>query len=285
MGFNYGDFLLNFFPNYYQKRRFKRKVGYWPNTQNPTKIREILFKLKQESSIKDAKFVDKTQVGEIVQKLVKEHNLELGVPQLLGIYNTIDEIDFDTVNEECFIKANHSSGHTLFFNPKEYNLNSIKESTKDWLSIDYGKIKGEKCYSGVHPKIMLEKKLDCKLNEIPDDIKVHCFFGKPVIIQVLRRTKGYLERATFDVDWKKQNWFENEVLDVSLEQIPQEKVLENAKILSKDFKYVRIDFYNVDGKLYFGEYTFFPNSSHLKLSSDEVDIYLGEIYKQIESEL
>ena len=275
-------FFAGLSPVIYQKYRFYRNVGYWPNSKDPQHIREYLFKLKINSNNTYKDYVDKSKTGSIIKKIALENNMNLKVPEIVATYDNTQDIDFDNIREECFIKANHNSGMTMFYDPGSTTSKAVKQKIKNWLDEDYSFISGEKCYKDIQRKIIIEKPLVCSENRIPDDIKIHCFFGEPVIIQIIRRTKGFLERKTYNNLWEEQAWFKNENLEVNLDKIPKDELIEYSKILSKNFDYVRLDFYNINGTLYFGEYTFFPTSSHLPLLTKEIDLHLGHIYKELE---
>jgi len=274
--------LSKYFPMFYQKYAFFRQVGYWPNIVKPNRIREILLKKKILSNNKFKDYVDKYKVRKIINKIIQETNINLKMTTLIGVYSSVEEIDFSQINKPCFIKANHGSDMNFFYEPGKHDITKLKQVLDNWLKIDFFNENGEMCYKGIQKKIIIEKPIFCKDGNLPDDIKVHCYFGEPSVIQIIRRRNGYLERKTFDSTWSKQNWFKNDDLEVSLDSIPTNQVLEFSKLLSQIFDYVRMDYYLVDGTLYFGEYTFFPAATYLPLTSVDVDRYLGDLYTKIE---
>lgn len=262
----------------YLKIRFYRNSGYWPNIKEPNTINEKIFKLKVNSPEDYDIYADKILVREFIEKKIVEHNLsKLRLPTILFESENVEELLKNFRGEESFIKANHGSGMCLYFDGKIQKSLTTKQTNlmKKWLRTDYYKFSGEACYKNIKRKVFAEQPLKCKNGTLPDDIKVHCYCGKPAVIQVLRRTTGKLERKTYDENWLEKPWFKNEVLAPDLSLIPKEEVLSYAEIFSAGFEYVRVDFYVVDDVLYFSELTFYPASASLPLASKQVDEELG----------
>ena len=138
----------------------------------------------------------------------------------------------------------------------------------------------EKQYKNIKPRILVEKLLQDEHGNIPKDYKLHCFNGQPTYIQV--DTGRYVDqkRVIYDTNWNhidikwKENKGEQEEKPLTLL-----KMLEVAKILSKKFIYVRVDLYEVDGQLFFGELTFTPGAGQQKFESLEVDKFWGDQLK------
>jgi len=263
-----------------QKLRFVRRTGYWPSLDQARTINEIIFSLKINSSESDGVYVDKLLVQSHIKNLIELHGLTLlKLPVILFEKSEIESFLENLPQTTCFLKANHGSGMCVYYDPlKGLDVND-NNFISSWLKMDYGLFSGEKCYSKIDRKLFAEQPILCADGTLPDDIKVHCYYGKPAVIQVLRRSAGKLERETFDEHWESRNWFENEVLKTDLATVPKQEVLEYASIFARPFKYVRVDFYLVDGLLYFSELTLYPASGNLPLVSKEVDSYLGEKFK------
>lgn len=275
-------FLRSFFPTLYHKIRFYKRRHYWPDIDNPKTINEFILQLKLRSSPETAHLVDKLRVRDYIKNIVDETGIDLRFSEISTIFDSVEQINLAELSEDWFIKANHGSGMAILFSPANQNdPQQILQTIGKWYQTNYALISGERCYEGIKPKVFLETPLRCKDGSLPDDIKIHCYFGVPKVVQVLRRTGDELERKTFDEHWQEQNWFENETLAVNLNHIPQQDSLLVAEKLAAGFEYVRVDFYNVDGVLYFSELTFFPASSALPLLSKQVDELLGGIYRKI----
>ncbi|RBP83247.1 hypothetical protein EBI01_19110 [Marinomonas rhizomae] len=267
----------------YFKITFYKRSNYWPNINFPRTINENILKLKIESPECYSVYADKVLVREIVENAIFEHNLnKLKLPVMLFYSDDVEDFLRKFKGEESFVKANHGSGMCFYFDGKTQNklTPSQIKMMREWLCTDYYKFSGEACYKNINRKVFAEKPLRCKDGSLPDDIKVHCYFGKPAVIQILRRTTGKLERKTYDENWIERPWFKNEVLSPDLSLIPKEEVLLYAKTLSTGFEYVRVDFYLVDGLLYFSELTFYPASASLPLTSKKIDEELGAKYRE-----
>ena len=272
--------LLRITPlSFYQKLRFMKSVGYWPNIRRPTTINEILLEKKIQFSSENAFYTDKYRVRDYIQKL---DDIDVKITTILDVFRTPDKVTLNHISEPCFIKSNHGSGHNYFFNPDRDEAIEVENNVKKWFNDDmFYLLTGEFDYKDIKKLVFIEAPLYCKNGSLPDDVKVHCYHGIPSVIQVIRRSKGYLERKTYDREWNEKNYFQDEVLDIDVSQLPQESIIRNSISLSRKFDYVRVDFYNVDGVLYFGELTFYPASAMLPLTSKEVDEELGSLYHNI----
>jgi len=265
--------LRTLFPKMYLFLLFRYSVGYWPNIKSPTRIREYIFNLKYFSTNEKKDFVDKVKVRDIVQEVIAQENINLNLIEILPYTSENTKFNLDAINEKCFIKGNNGCGMNILFDPKNYDKKEILKSIHNWNKVEYDKVFGEKVYAGIKPKVYCERVLTCEDGFIPDDIKIHCCKGEPFMIQVIRRRDGYIQRKTYDRNWNQQNWFYKDDLDfnVDIKKIPKDDLISIAKKLSNKHDYVRIDLYYANKKIYFGEFTFFPASSHLPLVSNKVD--------------
>ena len=130
-------------------------------------------------------------------------------------------------------------------------------------------------------KIICEEYLEGKGNALPVDFKIYCFNGKPEFIgNFIERdiVTDEILRGYFDLDWNPSPVFKGE-MQPELFDRPKtlEKMLEYAEILAKPFPFVRVDFYEVDGKIYFGELTFTPTGCLATYYTDEAQLKLGEL--------
>jgi hypothetical protein len=226
-------------------------------------------------------YADKLLVREYVSSKVHSHNLNnLRLPEVITVADSAEEFANKFTKENSFIKSNHASGQCVYFDSEKQTslTNSQINLFNKWLRFDYSRKSGEKCYKKIKRKLFAEQVLVCRDGSLPDDIKVHCYCGNPAVIQVIRRTSGVLQRKTYDSKWKSRNWFQSEVLQTNISSIVKKDILYYAKVLSRGFPYVRVDFYLVDDFVYFSELTFYPASGSLPLQSYEVDRKLGELY-------
>jgi hypothetical protein len=266
---------------YLLKKRFKRVFGYDLPLDLPKTFNE---KLQWK------KLYDKRKIYTIcadkykVRKYVKDKISDKYLVPLLYVTKNPEEIVFGNLPKMFVIKSNHASGQILVVNnKKKFNQKKIIKKLKRWLNINYYYVALEWFYKDITPKILIEKMLINQKGEIPEDYKFYCFSGKVESIQV--NTERFI--STLKVDFYDPKWNH---LDVKLSPhengkiIPKpkklRKMIELSEKLSKEFDFVRVDLYEVDGKIYFGELTFSPNSGFKPLFPKEYDYQLGSKLKE-----
>lgn len=182
---------------------------------------------------------------------------EINVP-LIGVWDIVDDIDWSKLPNQFVLKTNHGCGTNIICKDKsQLDIEEAKRKLKEWLRIDFGKICNEQHYSKIQRCILAEEYLP--MGEYPLDYKIHCFNGEPYCFLFYPKhdDEGCI-RITYSLDWERKYYIKGE--DKYQIDIPKpanlEKMLEYARILAKPFPYVRVDFYEVDDKLYIGELTF-----------------------------
>lgn len=201
---------------------------------------------------------------------------------LIGIWDKFADIDFDILPNQFVLKTNHGSGSVLVVKDKiKFNKAEAKKCFDDWMSVDYAYATGfELQYSNIKRKIIAEQYLETDLGEL-QDYKFLCFDGKPHFCWVDLGRFGKHTRNVYDLDWNLQPWNQY-TYGNSTNPIPKpegfEKMVEIATILSEGFAHVRVDLYNVDGKIYFGEMTFTNGCGFDKIIPSEYDYKLGELW-------
>lgn len=221
-----------------------------------------------------------------VREYVKSKGLEDILVPLYGVYDEVSQIDFESLPNQFVIKTTNGS-HTNIIckSKKELNIKKTKETLSGWLNKKRGKLGREWAYYNIEPKIIIEKYLEQEKtkNEFEgiDDYKFLCFNGKPhYIILDVDRYKNH-KRNYYDTMWNKQN-IKTEVENINVDVSPPqnlEEMLKIAKVLSYEFPHVRVDLYNIDGKIYFGELTFYNVSGYRNYEPDEFDYILGRKFK------
>lgn len=196
---------------------------------------------------------------------------------LLGVYDSVDDIDLNALPEEFVLKPNHSSGKVIICRDKSrINWSKAADTMKNWLRENYYDLTGEWGYKDIVPKIVCEKLLHGDIV----DYKFLCFDGQPVLANVIANRAGH-HYDLYNVDMnfccvqaEKQKGFQQAF------QRPRhwEGMIEMAKVLSKEFPFVRVDLYDLEGQIYFGELTFSPANGMADYFSKEWDIKLGKQY-------
>lgn len=223
-------------------------------------------------------YVDKYKVREYIKDIIGEKYL---IP-LISVYNNVDEIDYNKLPNEFVMKLNHGSGYNVIIkNLKEENINKINKKLNKWLKEDYYKIKKEYQYKNVKKKIICEKLIEDSNGDLLD-YKFFCFDGKPEFVKVdFERFKEHKVNF-YDNNWNLLNMKEKGYENYKKEcKKPKnfDEMLKIAEILSKKFQFVRVDLYNVDGKIYFGELTFTPASGKHPFTPLEMDKKIAERIK------
>ena len=255
---------------------YRLRAGKRLDLNNPKTLNEkIHYMIVNHYGEKEAKYTDKVIVKSIIEKM----NInDLYIPKTIAVYNK-DSCDVESDKlPDCFVlKCNHGSGHVFICkNKSKFNLNKNLKILKKDLNKDYSKGALEYHYSFIEPKIMVEEYLADSDNSVPADYKFFCYNGDPKCVMVCtERGKNY--KATFfDKKWVKLNYSTHPSSKEILKPKNFEKMWKIAGEISKNFKFVRVDLYNLNGKIYFGELTFSPAAGFSDTYTKEADRVLGD---------
>ena len=259
-------------------RVFKRKL----NLKNPQTFNEKMqwIKLYDRKPIY-TKMVDKYEVREYIKEKIGEEYL---IP-LIGLYDKFDDIDFGQLPDQFVIKCTHDSGGLVVCrNKKELDIENAKEKINQSLKKNYFYSTREWPYKNVKPRIIIEKYMeDAKSKELVD-YKFFCFDGEPKFIYISEGLENHstAKISFLDMDFKRAKFERSDYKPFDI--IPDkpknfEKMKELTKILSKDITFLRVDLYEINGKIYFGELTFTPCGGYLPFKPKEYDKILGELIK------
>lgn len=288
----FGGYVLSFERNKCEKdfseilkKWYKKRTGKNLNIDNPKTFNEKIqwLKIYDNTPVK-AKLADKYLVRDWVKDKIGDEYL---IP-LLGVWDKFDEIDFNKLPEQFVLKANHGSHWNIIVKDKsKFNIKKAKKIFDKWMKRNYAFKAGlEMQYNDIKPKIIAEKYMEDSHGEL-NDYKILCFNGKPKFVWVdCGRYSNEHTKNIYDLNWNLQPF--TMTYPVSKQNIPKplhlDKMLELSEKLCHDFAFVRVDFYNVDGKIYFGEMTFTSMSGVDKFSPEGYDLELGEMLKLPEKE-
>lgn len=249
------------------------------NFKKPKYFGEKIQWLKINGNLeKYTNYVDKYKVREYISNTIGKDYL---IP-LEKIYNNPSEINFDEIPNNCVLKLNTGSGYNYIIEDKsKVNESHCKKIISKWWKEDYYKIKKESQYKNIEKKILCEKYIANKDGSL-QDFKFYCFDGKIEFIEVdFDRFKNH-KMNFYNTDWEllnlKKGNYGNYTEDFSKPE-NFEKMIEIVKKLSKPFQFVRVDLYNTDGKIYFGELTFTPASGLTPFRPIEKDIEYAKLIK------
>ena len=224
---------------------------------------------------------DKYAVRQYIAKTFGEQYL---VPLLFETTNYREITPENIPNCNCILKANHDSGHYVIIKDKsKIDYAKLRETCKFWLSLNYYYISKEWQYKNIKPRIIIEKLLQTKEGNIPNDYKLFFFNGRFEFCYVSYDRLGINDRCTYDINWNRLPFIyapNPTGKKMNYADVPKpasfDKMLEFGTIISQKFKFVRVDFYDVDGKLYFGEITMHHGSGLDPFTPQEYDLIYGE---------
>ncbi len=265
----------------YIKIVYKRKIGKKCNLRNPQAYTE---KIQWSKLYRTNDLITQLSDKIAVRKWVKSRiGSEYLIPCIGGIYKSADEIDFDSLPDSFVIKANHGSGFIIIVNNKcEADFDYIRKKIKGWMKTNYAFVSMETQYKSIRPLIYIEKNLLSGSREDLPDYKFFCFNGKvfcsyTMIDYAMNHSSGKI--GFFDRDYVLMPYHRKDYEPIT-EQLKKPKnyelMVEIAEKLSRGFSHVRVDLYNVDGKIYFGEMTFTNASGLCQFEPEKFDRILGE---------
>lgn len=201
-----------------------------------------------------------------VRSYVTDRGLGHLLPELLGVYGSSAEIDFDRLPERFVLKCTHGSGFNLLCPDKaRFDVRGARKKLDRWMRTDISKYDGEVHYASIRPRIVCEAFLGDPSAGSINDYKVHCFHGKPHCTMACTERNPETRKSKFDyydVSWEHKLAYCRSSLSARRD-IPRpdayEEILEAAGKLAAPFPFVRIDFYSLHGRAVFSEMTFTPN--------------------------
>lgn len=256
----------------YIKKTFKKTFNREINLKNPKTLNEkINWRMLNDRNPIYSELSDKYLVRRYVGKKIGEKYLA----KLYGVWNEAEQIEFLKLPDKFVLKANHDSGSTIICKEnKNLNQKKIIRKLKTSLARNHYYWMREWHYKNIKPVIIAEELLETFGEELID-YKFHCFQGEVEVIQVANST--HTGNNLYNDKWELQSIkYGNENFEGVNKPKKLDEMLNLAKILSKEFSYVRVDFYNIDERIIFGEMTFTPNSGIGKFNPEKWDYHYGE---------
>lgn len=204
---------------------------------------------------------------------------------LYGVYDRAEDIDFDNLPHKFVLKTTNASKTNILCEDKsQLDKKQIIHLLNTWLKKRSPKLGREWAYYDIQPKVICEKFLDRDQNNDLVDYKFFCFNGEPYYLYLIvdRFLENGLKLGIYDLTFNKMNFYRSDIqaLDREVKKPKNfERMIEIARDLSKDFPHVRVDLYNVNGKIYFGELTFYDGAGYKGFIPDEFDFILGDLFK------
>ena len=279
----YGFYFLNKISNYkLEKIKFYKELGYQLNLKNPMSFNEkIIWKKINDRNPLLPVTADKYEVRSYIKEVLGEERAKEILIPLYYVTEQPATIPFKNLPSTFIVKPNHTSGRSIIVENGPVDQNAIIKTCRKWLKIPYGLEKMEWAYQPIKRKIVIEKLLRNEDGNNPVELKFHIFHGKCKLVFVILDKQNNPYRSYYDKLWN--------YLPVKKTTRPRgpkiekpknyEIMLELAEILSKPFDYVRVDFYNIKGKIYLGELTHYPGSGTTKFEPQSFDFELGKYWK------
>ncbi|KYG30594.1 ATP-grasp fold amidoligase family protein [Alkalihalobacillus trypoxylicola] len=266
----------------YIKINYKLRLRQKLNLSNPQSFNEKLqwlklYNRKREYSL----LVDKFEVRNYIAETIGEKYL---IP-LLGVYNCYDEINFDELPDQFVLKPNHTSGDVYICKDKsKINHSKLRRDINKWLKREYFWVHREWPYKNIKPRIICEKYMVDETGLGLNDFKLMCFNGKVkcTFVCLNRETKKGVNIDIYDQNWNLMPFGrKHRTNSGSLTTVPQKyhEMKDLAHKISEYIPFVRVDFYEFKGELYFGEITFYPGSGYEEFTPNSYDLVLGSWLK------
>ncbi len=262
----------------YYRMKFRKKL----NLNEPKTFNEKIQWLKlNNKNIVYNKMVDKYEVREYIKDKIGEEYL---IP-LLGAYEKVEDIDFETLPNQFVIKCTHDSGGLVICRDKtQLDIKSVKKKINKSLRRNYYYYSREWPYKDVKPRIIIEKYMEDKKSKELLDYKFFCFNGQPMFIYISEGLENHktAKISFLDMNFKKEKFKRTDYRE--FESLPSkpvnfEKMKEISKKLSKGHPFLRVDLYEINNKIYFGELTFSPCGGYIPIDPIEYDEKIGKMLK------
>lgn len=262
----------------YLKLKFYCLLNKKLDLKKPTTFNEKIQWLKvNDRNNLYIKLVDKFEVKEYVASKIGNEYI---IPTI-GVFEKFEDIDFSKLPNRFVIKCTHDSGGIVICKDKDkLNIEKARKKINKSLKRNYYFSGREWPYKGVKPRIIIEEYMEDKKSYELIDYKVMCFNGSAkIIFTCTDRYSDGLKVTFFDRKWNKlpfERKFPMSNKDIN-KPINLELMIELSEKLSKEIPFVRMDWYEINGRLYFGEFTFYPGSGFEEFSPDEWDEKIGKL--------
>lgn len=266
----------------YLKMMFRLKMGYPLNLKKPQTFNEKLQWLKLYNRRPEyTQMVDKYAVKEYVAKIIGEKYI---IPTI-GVWDKFDQINFSSLPELFVLKTTHGGGGggvVICNNKDNFDISDARQKLNRSLSGNIYNSLREWPYKDVKKRIIAEKYICDEKNELKD-YKFFCFNGKVQFFKIdfdrfIEHHANYYDRAGNLLPFGEADFLPKPEI---LLDIPYNlsEMIQIAEKLAANIPFIRVDLYNIKGKIYFGEMTFFPSSGLGQFLPKKYDYILGELIK------
>lgn len=276
----------------YLKWQWKREMGYVFDWDNPRTVNEKMMWLKLND--RQPLFTTLVDKVEVKSWIMNNYGSEMLIPTY-RVYDSADQINLEELPNEFVIKCNHDSGTVFICKDKangvfldkhmhRQSFDDIQKYLKKRLKHSFYKDAREWPYKNVIPKIIVEKLMTKKDGSLPNDYKLFFINDEFQFVYVSFDRAGVNDRCIYDREWKRLPFvwvkpydYRDGINSSDVERPASfQEMLDFGKAVAKPFKCVRVDLYDVDGKMYFGEITPFHSAGYARFYPNEYDLFYGE---------
>lgn len=263
----------------YLSKRYHALFGKTIDWNRPKTFNEKLQWLKiNDRNDNYPLLVDKYEV----KKIIAEKLGEQYIIRNLGVWDSVDEIDFSELPKQFVLKTTHDSkGVVICKNKDEIDIKAIRDRLQKCLISNFFLPGREWPYKLVKPRIIAEEYMIDDNDNGLVDYKFHCFNGEPKLVLVCENRFGDsgLIETFYDMDWNMLQFGRpGQRRRTKAGDVPAcfKEMIEISKLLSENIPFVRVDLYQIKNQVYFGELTFYPASGFKHFEPDEIDEMLGD---------
>lgn len=261
----------------YLRIAFRIRMGERLNLENPQTLNEKLQWLKlYDHRPEYVTMVDKYEAKKYISNIVGD---EYVLPAL-GVWDSFDKINFDNLPNQFVLKCTHDSGGIVICRDKsEFDFSKARKKINKCLKHNYFYGSREWAYKNVKPRIIAEPYVLDESGVELKDYKIFCFNGVPDYVEVDFNRWIEHKLNPYDFDWNPLNFCDDSPNDYSA-NIPKpmqlEKMRELAATLSKNYPFMRVDFYSINDNIYIGELTLQPGSGYIQYHPKDRDLFYGK---------
>ena len=266
-----------YFPVTATKIAYSRTKGKRLNLRDPKLVDEKMEYLKLYQYADDPlviKWADKYAVREYVESKGLGHTLNV----LYGVWDDPDEIPFYSFSNEFVLKCTHGCHMNIVCTDKtKFDKEKAIKELKIWQHEKQWKEQQELHYKHIRPRIICEKYLKPQNGTLPPDFKIYCFNGEPKLVLIITDREHEMELTFRDLDWNLLGIGNRKVNTSITRPTCFDEMLRCSRVLSAGIPFVRMDFYDFDGKPIFGEMTFTPAGCNADYYTEEGQKMLGNM--------
>ena len=258
------------------KLHYKYQTGKVLHLKNPIDFNEKIqwLKIYYKPPIL-TQVVDKYEVRSFVSERVGSQYLN----EIYGVYESIDAIDFNTLPARFVLKATHGYDMNLIVEDKrKLNFSKVQCMASKWLHSNHYHDGKEWAYKNIKPRLIVEKFLKENNKEDINDYKFYCFNGTPKFLKVDMNRYQNHSTCYYDLQWNILPFSKDDnfaIAEAGSKPKHFEEMIEVSTKLSRGFPFVRVDLYNIEGQIIFGEMTFYPADGRLAFKPEQYNQIIG----------